>query len=794
MQRGRAGLGALFVAAAFTLLGGCAMHGSLPPIPPASQDAVAQSGEIPAPAADGRDLGRRASSHPVQASIALAFNDQRGLEEVINAVSDPNSPAYHHFLTLSEFQERFAPTAEQQARAIALLRAGGFTIVRTFPTRSLVDAVAPSGVAERFFQTAIHDFDQGHGGPRYANVEPLHVPAPLRSLVRAIVLNSVVHARPAEVPQPGLIRADVIHNGGFEHHLQWWKACDLAVDSTLHPYAGKRDALIGSITKKDGAIHGRLTMCQRVRMPGDGKLTVHLWSRSNVPTLRDGRQEVGLMDESHKIVAVLRSTHENRPRWQKFTWDVGRFKGRQLLLYFSVFGRGQKHLYETLFVDGVTLIGTVTPPPSPTPSPSPTTSPTSKPTKSPSPTPSPTNHPSPTPSPSPTPTVKPTPTPTPVGPGPGTPLSGPKFGPSNGWAPRAVADGFDLPVQHGYDGRGATAAIVMQSAINATDLATYLSQNHIVRSGAISVKNVDGGPTGADPHEGMLDVETIAALAPGADIVALEAPDLSDMSLLDAYQSALADRKIAVVDSPFTQCESADTSFDQATDADAQAGAAMGMTFVAAAGDTGSACYNGSANAIGPEAPASNPHFLAVGGNESVAPAFTPSPCACPIGNPVAWDDHNLSFGGLTGGGVSALWPIPSYQTGVVGHPSSATNRNEPDLTMPGVDDDLRISGVNQIVDGTSWSASIVSALLVESVGMCGRFGFANPAVYAAYANFGEGRLFLDVTSGFNGGYTPALAAGYSGASGYDNASGIGMPYGFKFALGVCGRTAASLR
>jgi len=449
------------------------------------------------------------------------------------------------------------------------------------------------------------------------------------------------------------------------------------------------------------------------------------------------------------VVAVLRKNLNDRRHWEFASYDLRAYAGRRLYLFFGVFGRAQKSLYDSLYVDDVTLTGTPV-----SPSPTPGTSPT------------------------------------PVGPGPGKPLTGPTYGPSSGWAPRAVADGFDFPVQHGYDGRTASVAVIVPSSIDTADLIAFLSENGIRRHGKLVQTGVDGGPNGGDPTEAMIEIEAIAALAPGADITVYETPDLSNISVLDAYRAAIIDNSASIVNASFGECDFADPAFDEAIEKHALHAAALGITFVAASGDTGSACYDPSKskNKIGVNVPAAAPHVLGVGGTESLSGRLTATPCPCPISTPVAWDDHNVNFGGLSGGGVSRHWAIPPYQRGVLGHPASASRRNVPDLAFPAVDDDVRVNGADELVDGTSWSSAVASALLAETVEICGyRLGFAQTALYATYAR--TPGLFFDPVAGSNGGYVPALPRGYSAASGYDDVTGIGMPYGFRFAVAMCGKS-----
>jgi subtilase family serine protease len=720
------------------------------------------AGPLSVPGLPAHDRGRRAARAPVEATIVLGFNHVAELERLVGDLSNPGSARFRRFLTRAQFAARFSPTREQYGRVLSALRAAGFTISQTYADRTQIDARGPSAVAEHFFSTKIHDFDQRGTGVRYANVRAIRVPASIAALVRDVELNSIVFARSNYAPADESVKTpDAIKNGGFEQKSLDWRACGKPVITTKHPYAGKYDAQLGSASKSAGEVHGLDAICQRVTVPHAGVLLAHTYTATNAEKVASSYQEIGLMSKPGTILAVLSKNLTNSLHWKAESWQLQAYEGQQVYVFFAVFGKGQENLYNTMYVDNVSLVGTV-----PTPTPSPTPSPT------------------------------PTGPATPVGKGPGNPLTGPTFGPNQAWAPRGVADGFDLPVQHGYDGRGATVAYVAQAAIVKPDLDQFLNANGVSRHGTITETPVYGGPSGGDPTEGMIDVETIAALAPGANVIAYETPDFSNAAILKAYQRALNDGNANVLVSTFGECDSQDASFDDASEQDAVEGAATGMTFVASAGDQGSSCYNATTqkNVYGTEAPGSDPDFLAVGGSESVAPAFaTSSPCPCPIATPIAWDDHNVNFGGVTGGGVSQQWAIPKYQRNVSGSPASTTHRNVPDIAFAAVDDDLRYAAIDQAIDGTSWSSSIAGALLSEAIEICGPLGFVNPAAYTAQSVAGSNSAFIDVVAGFNGAYAPALPSGYHAAVGFDDVSGLGMPEGFNFAAALCGKTTKAL-
>jgi subtilase family serine protease len=110
-------------------------------------------------------------------------------------------------------------------------------------------------------------------------------------------------------------------------------------------------------------------------------------------------------------------------------------------------------------------------------------------------------------------------------------IHGPITGPDAGYTPVALAWSFNFPVQHGYDGTGHTAAVIIDSDVANTDLNTFFSYFPINRTGSITRKSINGavvGSTNGDVDEAALDVETIASLAPGANVIIYLIPELSD--------------------------------------------------------------------------------------------------------------------------------------------------------------------------------------------------------------------------------------------------------------------------
>ncbi|MGA3264653.1 MAG: protease pro-enzyme activation domain-containing protein [Terracidiphilus sp.] len=74
-------------------------------------------------------LGRLPANQIMQLDVVLPLSDQAGLEAFLNDLYDPVSPSYRHFLSVSEFTQRFGPSQEDYDAVVRFANANGFTVV-----------------------------------------------------------------------------------------------------------------------------------------------------------------------------------------------------------------------------------------------------------------------------------------------------------------------------------------------------------------------------------------------------------------------------------------------------------------------------------------------------------------------------------------------------------------------------------------------------------------------------------------------------------------------------------------
>ena len=335
----------------------------------------------------------------------------------------------------------------------------------------------------------------------------------------------------------------------------------------------------------------------------------------------------------------------------------------------------------------------------------------------------------------------------------------------NGYAPADIVKAYNLtglPV----NGTGQAIALFELASYQASDINAYTSYFGLP---AAQLKNVlvDGGSgAGIDP-EVTLDIELALALAPHSQIYVYEGPN-SNQGVLDTYNRIATDNIAKQVSTSWGMGENNESSqYLQAESAIFQQMAAHGQTIYAAAGDSGA--YDDSSqgsNALVVDDPASQPYVVGVGGT-----TLTVNQSTGAYASEAVWNDG--AGNGAGGGGVSTVWPIPSWQASVA-TVHSKTNRNVPDVALnadPNTGYAIFYNGQWTIYGGTSCAAplwaSFTACVNQERVANnLSTLGFANPVLYSIAEGAAYAINFNDVTNGNN--------LYYSAGKGYDNASGWG--------------------
>ncbi len=149
-------------------------------------------------------------------------------------------------------------------------------------------------------------------------------------------------------------------------------------------------------------------------------------------------------------------------------------------------------------------------------------------------------------------------------------------------------------------------------------------------------------------------------------------------------------------------------------------------------------------------------------------------------GSGASYGTLETSWGGSPGG-TEASVTIPSYQWTIAGvNGASATNRNVPDVSAQAAGGNVYFKGKVDYVGGTSeatplWAGfmALTNELAANFFGSSTSVGFANPALYTIANSSAYSTSFHDVLSGC----TPDKTGNsYCAGTGYDLATGLGSP------------------
>lgn len=323
-----------------------------------------------------------------------------------------------------------------------------------------------------------------------------------------------------------------------------------------------------------------------------------------------------------------------------------------------------------------------------------------------------------------------------------------------------IANFYEFPTT--VNGTGQCVAIIeLGGGYRVSDLQAACNALRLPMPKVVAI-SIDGGSNnpgvnvGAD-EEVALDIQVIAAAAPGATIAVYFAPN-TDVGFLHAILAAINDRNYrpSVISISWGQYESGWTpqalinmnmAFWQAS--------LLGVTICCAAGDSGA--RDSGSTSLSVDFPASSPYVLACGGTRLtmfVAPSE------------VVWNDGPQSS---TGGGASVFFPKPAWQS-AVGAPRQ-TGRGIPDIAGdadPQTGYQIYMNGRVLIIGGTSAVAPLWSGLIaLFNQALNRRVGYLNPILYRSIDHT---TTFHDITVGNNN--------GYAATPGWDFCTGWGTPRG----------------
>jgi len=359
------------------------------------------------------------------------------------------------------------------------------------------------------------------------------------------------------------------------------------------------------------------------------------------------------------------------------------------------------------------------------------------------------------------------------------------------YTPVDVANLYNFPA--GLNGQGQCVGILeFGGGYRMSDLDTYFTDTLGLAPPNIVPVSVAGAfnspsfipPGGNSPDiEVMLDIEVVGSIASQAQIVVYFAPNTKD-GWLRAVNAAIYDsfHNPSVISVSWGGPE--DTWSRQTLKAmnfEFAAAALMGITVCVAAGDKGyTDGVPGTTAHV--DFPGSSPYVLDCGGTSLQSSDGR-------ISDETVWNNgpnySNPSSG--TGGGVSAFFPLPSYQSSsnvpASVNPPNKTGRGVPDVAGdadPNTGYRIRVDGINLWevnppiggpVGGTGAVAPLWAGLIALINQKLGKpLGYINPILYQLHSQGVAKGGFNEIISGNNG--------AYQAGPGWNPCTGLGSPNG----------------
>jgi tripeptidyl-peptidase-1 len=338
-------------------------------------------------------------------------------------------------------------------------------------------------------------------------------------------------------------------------------------------------------------------------------------------------------------------------------------------------------------------------------------------------------------------------------------------------SPATVSSAYNIPVN---DGANVKVGIIslgggwLPSDLQRSMSELGLSQPRITQVNVDNPGNVFSISDSNYSNENTLDLYCVAGMVPKANIV-LYMGENSQTGFVNVVNRAV-NENCDVISISWCLDESimVDYNISPYLEGPLANAAARGITVLAASGDRGSSGNSREDPDIGPLSvcyPASSPNVVAVGG--TILNTYT----------------GIETVSNESGGGISRLFSVPNWQTGLTykkyftsnssyGPSTTLTGRGVPDISAPYQTYVMYYNGAIFGGGGTSASCPILAGMFARYISITGRRPIPNTIHSLLYSNI---NAYRDIVSGNN---NNPLNEGFAANIGWDPVVGLGAPNG----------------
>jgi hypothetical protein len=125
----------------------------------ASADGVKTlKGHVPQAAAHATPLGRAEPGKQIHLNLGLPLRNAEGLKALLDELYDPNSPAYHQFLSPDQFADRFGPSPADYQAVQAFAQQHGLQVQTLHANRMVLDVCGSVSNIEAAFSLHLNNY------------------------------------------------------------------------------------------------------------------------------------------------------------------------------------------------------------------------------------------------------------------------------------------------------------------------------------------------------------------------------------------------------------------------------------------------------------------------------------------------------------------------------------------------------------------------------------------------------------------------------------------------------------
>jgi subtilase family serine protease len=164
-------------------------------------------------------LGALAAGQRLTTTVTLAPQDPSALQAFAQSVSTPGSSAYHQYLTVAQFAQRFGPTSAQIDQVRSALAADGLTLGTLSPNHLSFPASGTAQQISRAFAVTLRHYRLPSGRVGFAAGSAPAVPSSIASDVQGVLgLNTLIQAQRMSLkPAHPLARPHAADQGQSQH-------------------------------------------------------------------------------------------------------------------------------------------------------------------------------------------------------------------------------------------------------------------------------------------------------------------------------------------------------------------------------------------------------------------------------------------------------------------------------------------------------------------------------------------------------------------------------------------------